>query len=394
MQKTIYRLEQALSYWEDFCFGLSTAYQLSMCRGESPASGLKGLLVNYQDLRKSMLDVFSSNDGTEFVDKFLFPKEAYPLSNDTQAMYFPYSLLAWSKNSRRVFNLSRDLQVLLDATSLEGVVWGDVKLPFDSFVVTLEQPLVDAKNVPFDSVLVSTFNTERGDHGQVFQETAFISLDSRLGNYPPLSREAKEQVTSLLKNGSYRKAEHALMGLYKGSRHNISTSVFVIDNIFVDTPVLDFGVQLGAQKTNIEKRPDDHDPGPLFESVLRIVVGMCLYLKTLPIKTHLVSDWEKPELQQSQRGGAITNKAQVCTVSSQFKLSSEEHEAFGGKEGEPVKSFGEKCCHFRRGTWCRPSGHGDDPNYPRTIWRRPTIVRPDRLGPGELPKGAETILLK
>jgi len=392
MQKTVYRLEQALSYWEDFCFSLSVTYQVSVGYGQNPTTGMRGLLVNYPGFRQSMLDIFSAN-AQELADKYMYPKEACAFSSDVQPRYFPYAMLCWSRHSRRVFSLSRDLQALLDATSLEGVIWGDVKLPFESFVVTLEQPLIDGQNVQFDCVLVARLSTEQST-GEKVQETAFIPFDSRLENYRPYSRQAKEWVTSLLEKGSYRKADRARRSLFKGSRSYISTSIFTIDSSHAEMPISKFGDEVELRKAVAEKYSDDADAGHLYESVLRIIVGMCLYLKTLPVKTPFVSEWEKLESHQTQRGRAITDKAEVCTVSSQFKLSAEEHEVFGGKTGEPVKSFGEKCCHFRRGTWCRPSGYGDDPDCPKTIWRRPTIVRPDKLVPGELPKGAETILLK
>ena len=79
------------------------------------------------------------------------------------------------------------------------------------------------------------------------------------------------------------------------------------------------------------------------------------------------------------------------SISSQFTLTTDERVAFGLEGKERQRAFGEKCTHFRRGTWCRAPGTGDNPDAPRINWRRPTIVRADRLPENQLPGGALTI---
>ena len=242
MKKTIYRLEQAISFWEDYCFSVQAEYQILVSRGEKPASGLRGLLVNHEHLRQSMLNVFSDdaiNGADKITEEYVFPKEAYSLSRDNQIMYLPFALLTWSRSSRRVFSLSRDLQVLLDATSLEGVAWSDIQLPFDSFVVTLERPLIDPRGAKFDTVLVAKMRSER-PRKEPSHVVLFISFDSALERYPITSKVMKDRIRALLKAGSIRKAEKALRrSLFWGPPCNITTSAFALDKSYDNIPILE-----------------------------------------------------------------------------------------------------------------------------------------------------------
>lgn len=56
-----------------------------------------------------------------FVDKSGTIKEVDRLIDEA-----PLNLLAWTVGSRRVFRPDRDLQVLLQATSLEGLTMADI----------------------------------------------------------------------------------------------------------------------------------------------------------------------------------------------------------------------------------------------------------------------------
>ena len=392
MNKVVYRLEQALRYWEDSCFAIAAKYKLQVSNGEKPGSGLRGLLVNFQHLRKSMLEVFTK-DRDELMEQFIYPVEAYDISNDMWTVYFPFAMLTWSRFSRRVYSIDLDLQMLLEATSLQGVTWSDVHLPFECFAITLDKPLRSAEGTPFDCILVTMADVQRAS-GPENQELQFVLLDSRLENYKSIASAQKDQISSFLERGILRKAERAVSGLFKGSR--VSTSVFVLDSTYANVPILDSDGQLRLRGVFDKRREDDGDPGNLWASVMRIVAGTCLYLKTLPARSPYASDWRRAEPMQTNSKRAITDVAEVCAVSSQFKLTCEERVAFGGTDREPARrlSSREKCCHFRSGAWRRPEGHGDDPSYPRTVWQRPAIVRLDKLKPGELPKGANTILLR
>ena len=55
----------------------------------------------------------------------------------------PEELSDWTQSSRRVFYLTRELQMLLALTSFEKITWGDIPWPFRSFVIVLEEPIVN-----------------------------------------------------------------------------------------------------------------------------------------------------------------------------------------------------------------------------------------------------------
>ena len=198
MNKTITRLEQALVFWEDQAFCASVNYRLRIPDFQVPESGLRGTLVNFGKLRRSMLDVFSIEE-EELSKRFSFPREANQILNNHLMTVFPLSLLAWAKSSRRVYSMTRDLQALLDATSLEGVVWKDIKLPFDSFVLTLEQPLIDANGHKFDCAFVTRLKS-------VGEITSFLLLtimlfDSLFGEYRCLSQSLKSEIEQSVEKG-------------------------------------------------------------------------------------------------------------------------------------------------------------------------------------------------
>lgn len=123
-----------------------------------------------------------------------------------------------------------------------------------------------------------------------------------------------------------------------------------------------------------------------------ILVGLCLYLKTLPPGSSHQSEWKKnPNRKATADHRAISSEVEVCKVSCQFTLTDEEIRAI---EYEKVlKCTGrEMPWHRRRGAWCRQKGFGHIPGFPRTKWRRPTWVRIDRMQEGQLQGGSTTIV--
>lgn len=85
----------------------------------------------------------------------------------------------------------------------------------------------------------------------------------------------------------------------------------------------------------------------------------------------------------------MTNDADVCTVSSIYRLTPEERKLIGD-HAVSRRGTVELCAHFRRGHWRRPPGKGDDPTAEKTVWVRPTLVCRDRLAAGSMPGGNRT----
>lgn len=135
---------------------------------------------------------------------------------------------------------------------------------------------------------------------------------------------------------------------------------------------------------------DDRKDASHFEIAARIVAGLCLYLTTLPTRTSHRSEWRPADsLAKRPDPRAITTGAEVCLVSSVYELTAQEREVI---ERVGPRGYYELCCHFRRGTWRRKPGFGQDPTAPKVVHVRPTIVRKDRLPEGAVPGGSANIL--
>lgn len=362
-------LEKCLQFWEDrnLLFHLGARVQ--------PELGKRLPTAPYHDQFRKYLDNEVMLDSKLSDVRFGFDK-AFGVSQFSEAestlQVFPYCLASWVKSSRRVFKVESDLQMLLDVTSLEGVTYDDIRFPFQSFMVELERPLVDDQLRKYSSIFVTS---DQGDGGEIKCLWFYLISDDTVHQKTLVAEDRKALQKALQKdNGSkIKKIALKLDGFQKNAPWLMFQSRSLSGNEMIEGSLV-----IDTEQQNI------------FEAAIRVTLGLCLYLKSLPAGSDRVSNWSLIERVQSLKGKAVSNNSRACSVASTFKLSVEERLAFSDQDEEPTRSFGEKCCHFRRGTWCRPSNSG--PEARRTKWRRPTIVRIDRLEPGQLPKGSEAIL--
>ena len=144
----------------------------------------------------------------------------------------------------------------------------------------------------------------------------------------------------------------------------------------------------------LDQRNDSDQCG----QVMRIVAGMCLYMQSLPPSSPYVSPWQAADQDVlSYPDAIVADQAMVCAVSTQFRLTPEEKGTFNEHTRETMAGNGGsahiRAPHFRQGFWHRPRGKGGDPLAKKSEWTRPTIVNKDMLKDGELPKGADVIML-
>jgi hypothetical protein len=369
MDKSVIILEKCLQFWEDrnLLFYLGAKVQ--------PESGKRLPTSPYHDQFRKYLNSEVMLDNELSDGRFGFDK-AFENSQFSEAestlQVFPYCLASWVKSSRRVFKVESDLQMLLDATSLEGVTYGDIRFPFQSFMVELERPLVDDQLQRYSSILVTS---DQGDDGEIKCLWFYIISDDTMHQKTLMAEDRQKLRNALQKNndGRIKKIAMKLDGFQKKTPWLMFQSRSLLSDELIEGSLVIDTVQQN-----------------IFMVAIRVTLGLCLYLKSLPVGSDRVSDWRLIERVQSLKGRAVSNNSQACSVASTFKLSAEERFAFSDRDEEPTRSFGEKCCHFRRGTWCKPPNSG--PEARRTKWRRPTIVRLDKLEPGQLPKGSEAIL--
>lgn len=385
------RLEQSIRVFEDTCFLQNAHNQFSRLMRKPLMFSTHHAVANWQNLRKTLLDIQPNMTDEELRQK-MEPFHFAPAIRgnarvrDQEAFLDHVSLYVarWIRDSRRVFNISEDLQLLLDATSLEGVTLEDLRLPFDSFLISLAKPVFEkipaqgtlgAEEVGADTVMVLNLR----DVNTVFLWVMSMSND----NYQALTQTQKQEILKYLKRGNGKKINQ----LVARRLENLGWCAGVGFGITPDMrsrPIVEVAGMLPRKDLHFSDR------------MIRIVAGMCLYLKSLPPATPYASNWNP--VHQNLAGDRILgviDESHVCEVSTQFKLTASERRVFTNHTQEVMATREHKnVVHFRSGYWSRPKGFGHDPNALKTVWTRPTIVNDHLLRPGELPQGASTILLR
>lgn len=383
MLKSVARLDQGLRLWESRCYFDSTAARLAQqpnVQAHYEPLPLTGPLIHASSFRKYLLQSFRTNDPFDR-NKYLGNER---IINALDAVGgFPWFLWYWNKTSRRVFQITRELQLLLGVTSLDEVMWGDVHFPFRSFGIALVDPIIDEHNQKkFDFLLVSLAQNSADAHWYY----NFILFPQELETYQPITVEEKRIVDKAFRQKHWMQVQRTIQKC-EHRRHGLDLMRM---HYFFE----------GAQDKTIEDVPQvsgdyssSGDLVSLYQKVARIIFGLCLYLKSLPPGHSAVREEQQPK-RKPPRGNSlmdtscISDIAQICTVSSTHKLTDEERTVLAtcrsGSGGYEVRA------HFRSGHWRRPPGLGNDPTAERTVWVRPTLVRRDRVAPGTIPAGSET----
>ena len=385
------RLEQILRIYEDICLEWNAENARFKALKQKTPYRTDGGAANWKRLRNALLHIRPDMTNEELV-AHIDPYRVWSREGISAELaeveacldWVPFTLSQWTRDSRRVFTLSHDLQTLLNATSLEGVTWDDIKMPFRSFVVTLAKPIIatlpperSGMTHEFDTIVVCTQTPEGYDE----KSCSFWALPNQIDSYRPISATQRRELEESVRRGNWHQVE-------RFCRKELSNRW---------NPGFNFTIDSNFRSTHVSKIADSLDrPVDRTEcdQVIRIIMGVCLYLKSLPATSSHVSSWKNDEILPTDRGACVTEEAKVCTVSTQFKLSTRERVAFERNIDEVMNSPSYTLSpHFRRGFWHRPRGKGNDPAAPKTEWTRPTIVNEHLLKDGELPKGASTILL-
>ena len=183
MAGTVERLEQMLCAWEDQWFAFNASIQIEaglmgMISSSSQSPPFEGPLGNFQKFRNYLktlntLDDIRNFDRAKFLGeglRFHVPVAIIMKRLNYGLSTFPVALASWTMHSRRVFHIAADSQVLLNSTMLDGVYWGDVNLPFKSFAVSLEIPIVDHRGAKYDCILFG----EEPRYGKEWEKPPYI----------------------------------------------------------------------------------------------------------------------------------------------------------------------------------------------------------------------------
>lgn len=290
-----------------------------------------------------------------------------------EEFHFPYYLGKWNAASRRIYYVPNDLMLLLETTSLKGLTFRDIRLPFSSFAIALETPLVvEGEGKELDFFLIGDFS---------FRCFALYGLARSLAEVKAVDLSLRAKIDEAARRGNTRR----FIKLTKKELHRISVITEHWESNIAYDPMseAEANEDLEEMLSKSEGNSEDH-----MTKFFRVFVGLCLYLNAF---NDSYSDAVKqiPDIKKAYAGAkdgpALTDSAEVCRVQSIVKLTPEEttiiRNQLSGRGGWEVRA------HFREGFWRRPRGEGHNPLAKKTIWVRPTLVRRDRLPDGALPLG-------
>jgi polyhydroxyalkanoate synthesis regulator phasin len=389
------RLEQALLTWERMCFLNGRAQKIQYGIRSEP-DVLISPYRHYDEFRKFLL-----SRNPKLNDKFILTDEVSCSRDITHGSWhhLPQEIHMWSVKSRRIYQVSEDLQQFLEVTSFGNLTWNDVTLPFDAFGISLSSPVMypgegnlGLTNRTSDDFLLVT--RQPGCVGGIHLYMRLIGIDPA---FCPLAKKVCQRIDSLIEDGRFEKAKRVLDEVKERIERTDSNSsvprIMIpksymnrrIEQMFENEEVsVIHGHSINSEREDIVRYTT--------RTLVRIVIGLCLYLESLN-RTHSGSHKHgigKPVL-PSIDTQTLLGESQVCAVTGHNLLSEHDRKFCGliRKKGLAV-AIHEMGAHFRCAYWRRPPGKGDDPSAAKTVHVRSTMVRPDRLPNEGLPPGSET----
>ena len=357
------RLDQAFALWEEAMWGFNVLQKGVIARDGQKADiipPLVGPVVHYKDFRRHLLRL-SSIDEFDYGRFNLRSAGGAPWEEGTlQFVMFPSQIAAWTCNSRRAYHLDADLQAILSAMKLDDLTLADIHFPFESFGISLDEPIVSEKGVRYNFILFAPIREEVTVGGQVRKTSSISLFGSDIDEHRFIPRE---QIDKKVARGRFIEAGELMAKKSAGSNDVFNTFAF-------------YNEKYAGQLTDLLQ-------GDIaITQAYRILFGLMLYLRMMAdARTAVLSPWcsafagHKKVTSPDKR--AITDESQICSVRSVRSLSSEErsalyHFARGGVSGREMPY------HFREGHYRRPPGTGHNPLQAKTVMVQPTVVRQDR----------------
>lgn len=341
---------------------------------------LNGPVKHWKNLRSALLKVHADGFDTE---KYVGPTyDCHPQTMNefgfTQSRLIAMRVAEWTKSSRRVYRVPKDLQLLLAATSLEDVDWSMIKWPFDSLLISLEEPLV-FRGKTIDAILVAK---------EIANGHEVMAIETITTDLPTMESvfigDQRSRIERAILEGSEASLNYAKEKLASAAKNRMSGGgeVWMIKTACFEP---------GGFASKFEKLDlGEADETSASKVVFRIVFGLMLYLQSRPVAELIPKGWVSSTFERREGPSRVIRLAsEVCLVKSIYSLTQAERGVF-----EPILRGGyvEVAPHHREGHWRRPPGKGDDPNHPKTVWVRPAIVRRDKLADGGLPIGSTEVV--
>ena len=382
------RMEEMLNNWETNYF-----FQEIIKFNRNPF--LKEMACpDINKLRNALLKA----SGNEILDvSFSEIVPANPMDEEdvifTEAISVLLNLVSWNRHSRRVFHLSSDMQMLLDATSLKNIKWEHVKFPFDTFVVGLDTPLRDDSGTLYDAFLFSRTD-ELLDDPTVVPKWELKLLPQTLSTAKRLKENDVKKILKSI-NGSEDEFRHGLnYGVDKYLKPENDIQMLLVEEIEPSSlhgkNVTDFLERLNDSENILKNHPLD--------SAFHILINLCLYLENFPssaVKTPVKKSRDKKKKRGQIKGSQksfVDDSENLFTVLCQFKMKKEEIKKLANFV-RVSKNSHEIRAHWRRAHWRRKPNCGHIPfEHAPKDWIPMKFVNAHKLPPNSLPLATEVML--
>ena len=388
MGQTVQLLENALRAWED-CRLLDEAFvRVCIQNGILKQEDLLPPVKHWRDLRKNLL--LAPVQGLNFsrFGNWAGLSEENSLFSGPELMFekgiffeeFPFQLASWIASSRRVFTLSEELVNRFVSADYSNYKWSDLLWPFDSFLISLEKPL--------------SFTTETGT---TELSAAMVTSISRISEaYPRAEPDGLEMGYFFTSTNG---VEHPIEILSRSEQRQLNDHVVNRRWAKVEKRLERAENLLRLGKEGMRRQPSGCIGPSVFKKgdlivegslTAKLIAGLCLYLEALPVGTTDAYNWHRsvPIKAQRELRKVITDGEQICQVNDFNIISPETISLFPETlRAGPAHTV---TPHWRRGHFRRARGQGRNPNAPRTIEVKPTLIHKDQLPEGVLPGGAQS----
>ncbi len=382
------RLEQALLLVEETAQDFRAIWQIQFNEGKV-TPGPNGLAVNQRKFRNYLLSLKDEANSPDFQisEDFLFPDMADEYFGAITGINI--DLANWMAKSRRVYSLSATMAAQLALTPVDNVTWADVRLPFDAFAISLEEPITTRSGKIFDFVIVAKIKVD----GQEY--LVFDLLSPELRHFRRQSAYERKLIERLIKRKEYYRAlqkidSHRQSILRSLDNTEINSRFLIATDMLGNQPIhaslaLLFNISKASMSEvrSIPRRSADPEEFTEWDEAANIVCGLCLYLaqnsRYIPYPDQKPSADYQPFRSGRPDYSAVSSVEDICSVANETVLTVSEMNIIRMAQG---RTF-EMSPHFRRGHWRTTLVDGEK----KITWIHPTLVRADRLLPGTLPGG-------
>lgn len=289
----------------------------------------------------------------------------------------PEFLAAWTYGSREVFHLQPSLQAMLELTTVKGLAWGDILWPYYGYAISLDRPIRREDGLTVDTMIVANQPQPSG------KTVVSIQLyDVRLEHWTPPKGDVWDRLETMQMYGRWAQLDKGLEEIKGLTAHADISCPHMYDIYGPEEKVRSASERWVDEATKIKTGRRDQI---FWAQALRVVLGLNLYLSTLPPGSSRRQEGPHPLLDPKVRG--ITSGAHVCTVVGQRTLTDEELESLGPDTAPRL--YRQIRPHWRRGYYRRLPGYGQDPSAPRCVRIEPVYVHKDLMERGMQVGGGE-----